>query len=323
MKRLGLSVASYRRYKSPVHTGAYPGWKNALELLDHCGTLGAGCLQIGVSGWSRKFAMKVREKCEVLDIALEGQIRLPQDDRDADRFQKECEMAREAGAKILRTVCLSGRRYETFASESAWRSFCTQSRQSLQLAEPMVRERGLQLAVENHKDWRAEEFLALLKEFESEAIGVTFDFGNNLSLLEDPHALCEALAPYILTTHVKDMGLRPYEDGFLLSEVPLGQGVLDLPQLIRTCQRKNPNVQLNLEMITRDPLQVPCFSETYWATMKTVPASDLATILRLLGDKSSKTLPTIAEKSAEQRLAYEEQNVQACFRYARDHLGLL
>ncbi len=322
MKRLGLSIASYRRYKSPIRSGAYPGWEDALELLDHCGSLGAGCLQIGVGGWSKAFARQVREKCEALEMVLEGQIRLPRDDGETVRFQKECEIARDAGATILRTVCLGGRRYEAFDSESEWRTFCTQSRHSLILAEPVMRKQGLKLAVENHKDWRAEEFLALLKEFESEAIGATFDFGNNLSLLEDPHALCNALAPYILTTHVKDMGLRPYEGGFLLSEVPLGQGILDLPGLIKTCERKNPSVQLNLEMITRDPLKVPYFSEKYWATMKTVPASDLATILRLLGEKSSKTLPTIAEKSAEQRLAFEEENVRKCFRYAREHLIL-
>ena len=34
----------------------------------------------------------------------------------------------------------------------------------------------------------------------------------------------EALAPRAFTTHFKDMALEEYEQGFLLSEVPLGTG---------------------------------------------------------------------------------------------------
>nr|WP_290938706.1 hypothetical protein [Haliscomenobacter sp.] len=84
--------------------------------------------------------------------------------------------------------------------------------------------------------------------------------------MEDPMEVITTLAPYAFSTHVKDMGLGEYEQGFLLSEVPLGSGVVDLSAAVALCKKMNPGITFNLEMITRDPLEIPCFSEGYWPT---------------------------------------------------------
>ena len=95
---------------------------------------------------------------------LEGDCFSPlRDDGDLARFEAEIRMARRAGASIVRTVMLSGRRYETFASLSAFRQFGERALHSLNLAAPVVVRHGVRLAVENHKDWRADELLAILK----------------------------------------------------------------------------------------------------------------------------------------------------------------
>ena len=44
----------------------------------------------------------------------------------------------------------------------------------------------MKLAIENHKGWRAAEQAAWMKSLGSEWVGVCLDFGNNLSLCEDP-----------------------------------------------------------------------------------------------------------------------------------------
>ncbi len=51
---------------------------------------------------------------------LEGIASLPRDDGDVARFDAEIRTAKRAGASIVRTVMLSGRRYET-VSDSARR----------------------------------------------------------------------------------------------------------------------------------------------------------------------------------------------------------
>src|SRR5205807_834519 len=88
----------------------------------------------------------------------------------------------------------------------------------------------------NHKDWRAEELITLLKRAGGDHLGICLDVGNSISLLEDPMEVVETLAPRAFTTHFKDMAVEEYRDGFSLSEVPLGQGLIDLPRV-----RASPN----------------------------------------------------------------------------------
>jgi 3-oxoisoapionate decarboxylase len=193
---------------------------------------------------------------------------------------------------------------------------------SLQLAEPVLRKHKVKLAIENHKDWRADELVDALQQLKSEWIGVTLDFGNSISLIEDPMKVIETLVPYIFSTHVKDMGVEEYTDGFLLSEVPLGKGFLNLPKIVALCRQHNPSVAFNLEMITRDPLEIPCLKNDYWASFDGVSGNDLARTLRMVKQNKYKShLPRVSHLSAEERLAVEEENVLECFTYSRDKLG--
>src|SRR4029079_12572657 len=88
------------------------------------------------------------------------------------------------------------------------------------------------------------------------------------------------LLPYTGACHIKDMAVQPYEEGFLLSEVPLGEGFLDIKGMAAILQRKNPNIPLDLEMITRDPLKIPIYTQKYWATFddtySPLPGRDVA-----------------------------------------------
>ncbi|MCR9016815.1 sugar phosphate isomerase/epimerase family protein [Aquiflexum gelatinilyticum] len=321
---MGIVVHSYgARWNSKVPSEKYPGFENALQLIEHCGQIGAGGVQVGVNNWTSDFSKKVREQREKLGMYLEGSIGLPKSQEEIDKFEKEVLAAKEAGATILRTVCLGGRRYETFKTETEFLDFKAKSILSLQLAEPIVSRHKMKLAVENHKDWRATELVEIIKGLDSESIGVTLDFGNNYSLLEKSEDVIALLAPYSFSTHIKDMGVQKYEKGFLLSEVPLGEGIVDLKRGIELCRKYNPNITFNLEMITRDPLEIPVLEESYFATFKNKPRKDLKEILQMVDRKSFKgNLPTIQGLDPEKRLAFEESNVLASLRYSRSKLGL-
>ena len=321
---MGVSIASYaRRWRSEVGSSAYPGFMDAIQVLRHCHAIGANGVQIGVGGWTSDFVGQVRDVREELGLYLEGQIRLPWKEGDLPRFEKEISQAREAGATIVRAVCLSGRRYETFETLEAFNEFKAASMAAIQRAEPILKNRQVKLGIENHKDWRIDELVALMHHFDSEWIGVTLDTGNNMSLLEDPMEVVHALAPYTVTTHFKDMNVKEYEEGFLLSEVPLGEGILGLKEVVDTCKKHNPQVTLNLEMITRDPLKIPCKTDRYWETFDAVNGRDLARTLRMVESASpDSVLPSVSDKTEEQRLAFEEENVLKSFQYAREELGL-
>ena len=319
---MGIVVHSYaNRWNSKYESKTYPGFYDAIQLLEHCHQLGGGGVQVGVHGWSADFTKKVRDRREKLGLYLEGTIRMPKNDTEIAAFEKEVKNAKEAGIGVLRTVCLSGRRYENFSSLEEFQEFKKQSVKSLQLAEAVARRHQMKLAVENHKDWRADELVALLKQIDSEWIGVTLDFGNSISLLEDPMEVVRTLAPYVFTTHVKDMGVEEYEHGFLLSEVPLGKGILDLPAIFDLCRKHNPDIRFNLEMITRDPLEIPCLQEQYWATFEELPGSELARTLRMVRHQKYPTpLPRVAQLMPEDRLAQEDENILLSLDYSKKHL---
>lgn len=320
---MGIVVHSYgSRWNSKVASQKYPGFVNAIDLLEHCHQLGASGIQVVMNGWTDDFAKKVRDKREQLGMYIEGSLGVPKTADDVPKFEQAIQQAKEAGVTVIRTVCSAGRRYETYHSPEAFQTLRKNALTSLQLAEPVLRKHKIKLAVENHKDWRADELVALIKEANSEWIGVTVDFGNSISLLEDPMTVVETLSPYVLSTHVKDMGVAPYAAGFLLSEVPLGTGVCDLPKMIALCRKHNPAVTFSLEMITRDPLEIPCLTNAYWETLADVPATDLARTLRMVNEHTYKpALPRTSSLSPEQKLAAEEDNILACMAYSKSKLG--
>src|SRR5262249_57243050 len=126
----------------------------------------------------------------------------------------------------------------------------------------------------------------------------------------------EGLAPYAQSTHVKDMGVRPYADGFLLSEVPLGTGILDVPRIVSLLRKANPKMNFSLEMITRDPLKVPCLTAQYWTVFPDRNGKYLARTLKLAQAHSAGgPLPTTSQLTREERARIEEENVKACFEY--------
>jgi sugar phosphate isomerase/epimerase len=319
---MGIVVHSYaNRWNSKHESKKYPGFYDAIQLLEHCHQLGGGGVQVGVHGWTAEFTQKVRDHREKLGLYLEGTLRLPKEASEIAAFEEEVKNAKEAGIEVLRTVCLSGRRYENFSTLEEFKQFREQSVKSLQLAEAVVRRHKMKLAVENHKDWRADELVALLKVIDSEWIGVTLDFGNSISLLENPMEVVRTLAPYVYSTHVKDMGLEEYEHGFLLSEVPLGEGILDLPAIFDLCRKYNPNIRFNLEMITRDPLEIPCLQDHYWATFEDLPGSELARTLKMVRQhKYPDALPRVKQLLAEERLAVENENILHSLNYSRQNL---
>ncbi|REG83129.1 sugar phosphate isomerase/epimerase family protein [Algoriphagus antarcticus] len=321
---MGVVVHSYgARWQSKEGSQKYPAFADAIDMMEHCKQIGAGGVQVLVSGWANDFAKKVRDRREKLDLYLEGSIGLPKSADQVAKFEAEVLDAKEAGATVLRTACLSGRRYVNFKTPEEYKTFKQNALKSIELAEPIVRKHKMKLAVENHKDWTAKELESIILNLGSEWVGVTLDFGNNVSFLENPMEVIKTLAPYAFSTHVKDMGVKDYKDGFLLSEVPLGEGIVDVKAGVDWCKKFNPDITFTLEMITRDPLEIPYLTDGYWATFEDASAQETAMTLRLIREKTyAGKLPHVTGLSPEEILAYEEQNVVSCLKYSRNSLGL-
>jgi sugar phosphate isomerase/epimerase len=320
---MGLVIHSFAVRRPRPLTDAFGPIATPLEFAQAAARFGAGGIQTSLPALDDNRLRSLRETLERHKLFLEGIVALPKDEGDASRFEADLKAAQAAGATVVRTVCLSGRRYETFETGDQFRQFAERSLKSLQLAEPLARKYRIGLAVENHKDWRMDEMLGWLQRLDSEYVGVCLDTGNSMALLEEPHEVVEAYAPWTFTTHVKDMAVAEYDDGFLLAEVPLGKGTLDLPRIVSTLRKARPGVRLNLEMITRDPLRVPCLTDKYWATLGDVRGSELAEALsRVRSQKSRAPLPVVSTLEHRAQLEREATNITESLRYARDTLKL-
>ena len=314
---MGLSADSFQSVRFSTPQRILP----VDRLMDLAIVVGAAGVHGGMTEIDLDWARRTRRKKEELDLYVEIQTFLPREDPSV--FAHAVKVAKEAGASSLRVVCLLGRRYEMFDSLEQWKNAVKGFHRQIATAVPIVERYQMPLGIENHKDWRVDEQVALLKQYESEYVGVSLDTGNNLSLLDDPYETVEKLAPYTFNTHFKDMAVEESETGFNLSEVPLGEGMLDLRRMVRVIRGARPDVRFSLEMITRDPLHVPCLTEKYWSTFTDVSGAVLARALtQLRANRPRASLPRINGMSEQQRYALELEHVNRSIDYARTHLDL-
>lgn len=133
--------------------------------------------------------------------------------------------ADQIGAKVMRVVGSSLMyRFEPHAPqiESLIRMFS----EAVKIAERL----NIKLALENHIDFNSDEILEIIKGVGSPNMGVNFDSGNFLRVLDDPIKAMEKLASYVFATHIKDLlpvkGV-PVNEWYFFSCVPTGKGLIE------------------------------------------------------------------------------------------------
>jgi 3-oxoisoapionate decarboxylase len=298
----------------------------AFDMVEHCRSLGLGAAQTRLANYDAKTVKAFRQQVEGYGMRAILGAPLPREPGDVAAFETAVAACKEAGAVALHAA-MTQRRYEEFQTLDAFKAHFAQCQKSVGLAEPVLRKHRLRLAIENHKGWRAAEHAAWMERVSSEWVGVCFDFGNNVALCEDPMDTLARLAPFTIFCHMKDMAVAPYDEGFLLSEVPFGQGFLDLAGIVRTLQTRDPQMIFALEMITRDPLRIPVYTDGYWKTFddaaSPLPGRDLARMLIIVRKHPPKEpLPHIAGLTPEAQVKLEDELNQRCVDYCRQYLDL-
>jgi sugar phosphate isomerase/epimerase len=294
------------------------------DIVEHCRTLGLGVARITVPEGGPEAVRALRRKLDDYGMRCIVSVPPPRSDSDVPAYEARIATARELGA-VTTHASFTGRRYEEFDTFEAFKASFEAHQKSVERAEPILRKYKVRLAIENHKGWRAAEHAAWVRQVGSEYVGVCYDFGNNIALCEDPQDTYRLLAPLTFYVSFKDMAVAPYDDGFLLSEVALGEGILDIPRMVKGLQERDPGMIFALEMITREPLRIPVFAKKYWATFddeySPLPGRDLARILEIVRD-AKKPLTTTEGLTPEQALKLEDDLIARSIAYARKHLSL-
>ncbi|MDX1414091.1 MAG: sugar phosphate isomerase/epimerase family protein [Candidatus Promineifilaceae bacterium] len=128
----------------------------------------------------------------------------------------------------------------------------------------------VKLAVENHIDYTADECVELLDRVDSPYLGLNFDTGNFLRLLDDPVEGAKKLADRTLATHIKD--LKPVKgvdvrEWYFFSSTPVGDGLVDNQKLAQILYDANYQGFLAVET---DSLHPDYKNREHWAVEKSV-----------------------------------------------------
>jgi len=136
---------------------------------------------------------------------------------------------------------------------------------------------GVKIAIENHKELRAEEMRRLVEDAGPDYVGVCLDTGNPIWVLEDPMQTLETLAPYTVTSHFRDTAIWRHQRGAQFQWVPMGDGSIGIDAVVREFARRCPGVTLNLEIIAGRPPDVLAYLEpAFWKGFEKVRGPDFA-----------------------------------------------
>ncbi len=97
---------------------------------------------------------------------------------------------------------------------------------------------GIKLAMENHADYRGHEVATIMRKADEPNLGVRLDTANPFWVFEEPVDAARELAPYTITTHIKDLSVAPFAQW---TGAPLGQGHVDFPTIIAELAAKAPD----------------------------------------------------------------------------------
>ena len=94
-------------------------------------------------------------------------------------------------------------------------------------AVKVAEKADVKMAVENHLDFNSDEILQILKNVDSPYLGINFDTGNFVRMLDDPIQAMEKLLDYVYATHIKDLKIQqgvPVNAWYFFSCTAIGGG---------------------------------------------------------------------------------------------------
>lgn len=174
---------------------------------------------------------------------------------------------------------------------------------------------GIKIAIENHAgDMQSRELKTLVEGAGKDFVGVCLDSGNPLWTIESPHLALENLAPYVLTSHVRDSAVRRTNQGAAVSWTRMGEGNVNIAGYIRNYLRKCPGRPLSLEVIVTGPRLFNYFDPSFWDQYRQTPAWEFAQFVSLADDGASPPVP------ATQTASRELEDVEASIRWTQEFL---
>jgi sugar phosphate isomerase/epimerase len=305
------------------------GW-TPFEHLDYCAKWNVQVVHFSeirfIGGLEEEHLKRVRAHAEKLGIEIEiGMRSICPSSKMFDRSQGTAEeqltrmlqAARAVGSWIVRAVLGSS---ADRSGPLPIEGHIENTVKVLRAVRSRVLDSGLKVAIENHSgDMQARELRMLIEEAGTDYVGACLDSGNPLWTLEDPHLTLETLAPYVLTSHVRDSAVWRTPQGAAVQWVRMGEGNVGIAEYIKKFAERCPGKALSLEVIVTGPRPFNYLEPKFWEAYRKTPAWEFARFLALAekGTPPPPTPPVPREAAA----AREREDLEASIRWTRGALG--
>ena len=261
--KVGIDTYCYHRYFGEIYPGIErdPGIRltlaDVLQRAQRLGVDGVSLESCFFPAIDEGFLASLRAQLDALGFERvwawghPSGLRSGTDPDAAKDLVRHLGHAKAIGASVIR-ICCGGRRTRPASWDEHRTNLIPMLRDIVRHAE----DAGVAIAIENHIDLLADELVEIITTIGSPNLGVCLDTANNLRILEDPMVAIAKLAPFARATHIKDVTAKapgsPREFSFWPS-VPLGKGLIDIPEAFRLLREANFDGLLALEIDYLDP----------------------------------------------------------------------
>jgi sugar phosphate isomerase/epimerase len=328
--KLGFDVFSLR----------YQNW-NVFELLEYAHRLGLDLVHFSDLGpfeqLDDEYLRQVRSRADELGLEIEvGMLSIcPTSGIFTDERGTAVEQLREMLhiAEILRSQivrCVLGNNADRTGKLSL-QDHIRSTVETCQAVRDEAMDLGIKIAIENHAgDMQGRELKGLIEAAGPQHVGACIDTGNPLWVAESPFVTLDHLAPYVITSHVRDTAVWGHPKGAAVQWVAMGDGTIGIENWIRRFGEQCPHAPLSLEIITGSPTRVLDYLDPkYWDAYPDTPAAEFVEFLKLVEQGHPYIGPTLsapwqdnppeyqAALTLQQRLDFERS-----VRYCKETLGV-
>ena len=302
------------------------------EYLDYCAKRSVKVVHFSeirfIGGLDDANLARVRKHAESLGIEVEiGMRSICPTSKMFDRSQGTAEeqltrmihSAGVAGSRIVRAVLGSA---EDRTGSLPIEGHIENTVKVLRNVRSRVVDAGLKVAIENHAgDMQGRELKILIEEAGKDFVGACLDSGNPLWTIEDPHLTLETLAPYVLTSHIRDTAVWDTPRGAAVAWTRMGDGNIDIAGYVRRYAELCPGRALSLEIIVTGARYYNYRDPKFWDGYRHTPAWEFARFLALAQKGTPRPDPPKLSKEA--AVVREREDLDASILWTKDLLGRL
>jgi len=278
--KLGFDTYSLRAFK----------WKG-VQLLDYAASQKLDTIQFSAledyGGLDDENLRRVKERAAQLKISIDSGMGCICETSKSfkgraarEQMLEGMRITKTVGAKVMR--CYMGSADDRLSPGGIERHMETTIKLFRSLRNEAL-DMGVKIAIENHAgDMQARETRTVIEESGKDFVASCLDTGNPVWAIEDPMVALEVLAPYVVTTHVRDSIVFEHPRGAAFQWVALGDGNVDMVKLVSEFRRLCPQSTMQLEIITgRPPRVMPYFEADFWKAFPKTPATEFARFVAL------------------------------------------